>query len=218
MLINLTEIRDDHTFENFCMELLEYMDFKISVPPAIGPDSGRDIICEEPVRYARQGFRWLVSCKHYARSKNSVGVNDDEAKPHKLTEHACDGFMFFFSTGYTESFRTSVENICHQIRRPYKIFNALEIEKVLLSSPAFYPLIRRYLPNSHDLLVTLKSSEPCCPYQTPQDALYAVYTQDDPSGKVSFCVVGDCCIGNYIEQFQEHRVAYGVSQIRSALY
>jgi hypothetical protein len=215
MVIDLTEIEDDHAFENFCMHLLQDMGLNIPVPPAIGADGGRDIVCEEPSQFATRGYRWLVSCKHFAGSGNSVGVNRDWAKPHKLTEHGCNGFMFMFSTGFTEDFRSSVDKICHQIRGQYRIFNHLDIERILLSSPKFFPLIRQYFPLSHARLASLSNADDCCQYVTPEDALYAIYTRTGAHGEISYQVMGNCCIQNYLDHLEKERIEYGVTQIRS---
>ena len=218
MVIDFTEIANDHAFENFCMHLLQDMGLDIPVQPAIGADGGRDIVCEEPSQFASRGYRWLVSCKHYAGSRNSVGVNNDAAKPHKLAEHGCNGFMFFFSTGFTEGFRTSVEKVCEQIRSQNKIFNSYDIERILISSPKFYPLIRQYFPLSHNRLIILRNAPECCDRISPQDALYAVYIRSGSNNEVSYEVFGECCIDNYLEHLRDNKIEYGVYQIRSNQY
>lgn len=215
MVIDFKEISDDHAFENFCMHLLEGMGLTIPVQPALGPDGGRDVICEEPSRFGSRGYRWLVSCKHYAHSGRSVGVNNDAAIANKLIEHGCNGFMFFFSTSFTESFRASVDSVCSQIKSQYKIFNCYEIERILLSSPMYYPLIRQYFPASHNRLVSLIGEE-CCLYCSPQDALYAVYTESRENNEIIYQVFCEGCIGHFIEHLDESGIEYGVSQIRSA--
>ena len=218
MVIDSQEIVGDHAFENFCMHLLQTIGLNIPVQPAIGADSGRDIVCEEPSRFASRGYRWLVSCKHFSASRRSVGVNNDEAKPHKLIEHGCNGFMFFFSTAYTEGFRSSVDSICRNINSQYKIFNSYDIEHILLSALKFYPLIRQYFPKSHARLNLLRATKACCSYVGTHDALYAIYTKNDINGEISYSVFGECCINNYIEHLQENNIDYGISQIRSSMY
>ncbi|MFA0047893.1 restriction endonuclease [Vibrio sp. 10N.261.51.F11] len=215
MVIDFTEIRDDHAFENFCMHLMEIMGLKIAVRPAKGPDGGRDIISEEPNRFTAMGYRYLVSCKHYAGSRRSVGNSHDEANANKLVEHGCNGFMFFFSTAYTENFKTSVEKVCNQKRCSYRIFNCYDIENILLSSPYYYPLIKQYFPRSHNQLVELKNTEPCCPDIGDDEPLYALYTSDE-YGNVSYEVLGQCCISHCVDDLERQRVPYGVSQLRSA--
>jgi len=214
MVIDFTEITDDHAFENFCMHLLQKMGLHIPVPPAVGADGGRDIICEEASQFSPGGYRWLVSCKHFAGSKKSVGVNADFAKPHKLVEHRCHGFMFMFSTAFTEDFRTSLQKICFEMRSGFKIFNCYEIEEKLLSSPHYFPLIRQYFPRSHDRLASLASSA-CCHYLSPQDALYAVYTQTGAYGGTSYQAFGTCCVDGYTEYLEKERIAYSIVKIRN---
>ena len=216
MLIDFKEIADDHAFENFCMQLINSMGLTIPVAPAIGPDGGRDIVCEQPSHFDHViGYRWLASCKHFAKSGASVGVKHDAAIPHKLAEHGCNGFMFFFSTAFTEGFRTSVDKVCNQIRSQYKIFNSYDIENILLSSPRFYPLIRQYFPISHGKIITFQNTQTCCEQETSQDALYVVYTKDNLN-VVSETVLGECCINTYIDHLEDNSVEYGVSQIRSS--
>jgi len=217
VLIDFKEIVDSHAFENFCMQLIVLKGLTIPVAPAIGPDGGRDIVCEEPSQFDHViGYRWLASCKHFARSGRPVGSSDDAAIPHKLAEHGCNGFMFFFSTPYTESFRTSVYKVCDSQHCQHKIFNSYEIEEILLSSPKFYPLIRQYFPISHSKIVTLLNSVPCCGHAPPQGARYAVYTNNELN-VVHEEVFGECCIDNFIEYLQENSIEYGVAQIKSSV-
>jgi len=217
MVIDFTEILDHHAFENFCMHLLKAMGLTITVYPAIGPDGGRDITCEEPSQFVRSGLRWLVSCKHYAGSKKSVGVNGDAAVANKLTQHGCDAFMFFFSTPYTENFRNSVEDVCFQIRCQFKIFNCYDIENQLLSSPRFYPLIRQYFPISHDRLIGFLNSSECCDRVMPQDALFAVYTRDN-IGSICYQVFGECCVDDFVEHLKENNIEYEICEIRDSAH
>ena len=142
MIIDFTEIKDDHEFENFAKQFLERKGLKITEAPAKDPDGGRDIICEEMTMFNTPGFRWLVSCKHYAKSNKSIGVNEDEAKANKLVEHGCNGFMFVFSTPYTEGFKSSVQKVCSKTNSQFQIFNSYDLREQLISEPKFYPLIR----------------------------------------------------------------------------
>ncbi len=200
------------------MHLLQEMGLSIPVPPAIGPDSGRDIVCEEPSKFAQKGYRWLVSCKHFAGSASSVGVNTDWAKPHKLIEHGCNGFMFFFSSAYTEGFRASVESICNRTGSPYKIFNKFDIEQILLSSPRYYPIIRQYFPISYERLVTRINGDQCCNFLTPMDALYAIYVRSEPFGGIVYSVMGECCVEGYLDYLDSNGIEYGMVQIRASSY
>lgn len=215
MVLDFKEIPNDHVFENFCMHLLEEMGLRIIVPPAIGADSGRDIICEEPSQFGAVGYRWLVSCKHFAGSNKSVGVNRDEAKANKLVEHRCNGFMFFYSTAYTENFRAVVERVCQTTHSQYKIFNVYEIERILLSSIKMLPLIRQYFPKSHTSLAHMRNSI-CCDRLYPEDALYAVYIHDESNGQSSCQVFGDCCIDGFLDYLQSENIDYGITKIREA--
>ena len=217
MVLDFKEIPDDHAFENFCMHLLKEMGLRIIVPPAIGPDGGRDIICEEPSQFRQIGYRWLVSCKHFALSGRSVGVKDDEANANKLVEHGCHGFMFFYSTAYTEGFRAAVDRVGEKIHGKPTIFNVYDIENILLSSVEMFPLIRQYFPISHDRLVQLRNAA-CCDRVTPQDALFAVYIRDQYTGTVSYQTFGECCINDCVESLRSQKIKYGITQIRNSMW
>ncbi|EIF8961090.1 restriction endonuclease [Vibrio parahaemolyticus] len=209
MHIDFSEITNDHAFENFCMHLLELLGFTVPTPPAIGPDGGRDIICEEPSKFAHaRGYRWLVSCKHYAGSGRSIGVSDDAALPHKLIEHDCDGFLFMCSTAFTEGFRTSTDNVCRNMNSQYHMFNSYDLENTLLSSPRFYPLIHQYFPNSHNLLVGAISELPCCDRLYPQSALFSVYEKNQLTNMVTCRILGECCFGDYCEHLEQYGIEY----------
>lgn len=218
MVLDFIEIPDDHAFENFCMHLLEAMGLRIPVPPAIGPDGGRDIVCEEPSQFGATGYRWLVSCKHFAKSGTSVGVKRDEANANKLIEHRCNGFMFFYSTAYTEGFRATVDRVCQAINSQYKIFNAYDIERILLSSVRMFPLIRQYFPMSHARLVRLLNFGSCCDRVTDQDRLYAVYTRNETNGEVNYQSLCEYCTDSLLEHLQSENIDYGVTMIRDATY
>jgi hypothetical protein len=217
MLLDFTEISDDHAFENFCMHFLQEQGLRVTVAPALGPDGGRDIICDEPSRFGAGGYRWLVSCKHFAGSGTSVGINKDEAKANKLTEHQCNAFMFCFSTAYTEGFRSAVERVCQATNSHYKIFNCYDIERILFSSVRMFPLIRQYFPKSHGLLVRLRNTE-CCDRLNADDNLYAVYTRNDLNAEVSYQTFGDCCIEQFLDYLRSENIDFGITKIREATW
>lgn len=216
MIIDFTEITDSHEFENFAQKFLEYQGNNIKSIPAIGADGGRDIICEESSLYGG-GYRWLVSCKHYAKSNKSVGVSDDKADANKLIQHNCQGFMFVYSTALTEGLKTSVEQVCtHSANSPkYQFFTPWEIQDVMVNNPYFYPLLMQYFPISHQRLVGCINTTPtCCPNggASGQD-IFAVYIRDNKTQKIVPTVLGECCINSYTEHLNEISAAYGVAVI-----
>lgn len=204
MLIDFTEIENDHVFENFAQNFLRNLGLKIIRNAAIGPDGGVDIICEQPNRYGQIGYRWLVSCKHYAHSGKSVGNSDDNANDQRLREYNCNGFMFVYSTAVTESLRQSVERVCQNTNASYKFFSPWEIENVIIQSPIMYPLMKQFFPVSHDRIIGKigVNDVSCCSSGCYSD-VYALYTKNRANGEIVVQVIGDCCRGMITEHLDE---------------
>ncbi len=219
MIIDFTEISDSHEFENFAMQLLIYQSNKVISIPAIGPDGGKDFICEEPSRYTA-GTRWLVSCKHYAHSGRTVGVADDKADVNKLIQHNCHCFMFMYSTPISEPLRSSIEQVCNNSTGNPKawFFTPTEIQNIILSDPHFYPLLQQYFPASHQRLMGCFNTNPvCCSNGScSSNNIYAVYTKDSTTRMITPTVIGDCCFASYIEHLESNNVPYSYTTIRHA--
>jgi hypothetical protein len=221
VLLDFTEINSDHAFEKFAQLFLELLDHKVTRVPAVGPDGGVDIICEQHNRYGQIGYKWLVSCKHYARSRKSIGTSVDQANEHKLREHRCNGFMFVYSTAVTEGLRASVERVAQNIGASYYFFTPWEIENTIISSSRFYPLMNQFFPISHERIIGKVGIDDveCCLYGGGlPDAIYAVYTKNKITQQIKVQVIGECCIGDYIEHLQEAGIEYGVYILREHFY
>jgi len=209
MYIDFSEIPSGDDFENFAMMFLENIGLNILVKPAIGGDGGRDIIAEEPNQFGQSGYRWLISCKHFAKNGRSVGIRDDEANINKLREHSCHGFMFVYSTGYTEDLRRSIERACSYASCDYCIFNSHEIAQRMLSAPHQYPLIQQYMPATHQRLVgAIKAGINCCEYQDDHEGFYLFYKVNPLTNQVEVITLGECCIGDYVEHYNENHLPY----------
>jgi hypothetical protein len=77
-MIDFTELSSDGTkFEQLIRELLVRCGFEVHWT-GVGPDGGRDLVVVERAEGALAPFqrKWLVSCKHYAKSGKSVGLDD----------------------------------------------------------------------------------------------------------------------------------------------
>lgn len=85
-IIDFTEVPEANqgdgkqdTFELFARDLLELVGLRVIEGPSRGADGGRDLVVVE-TRSGSIGeseIRWLVSCKHFARSGRAV-TSDDE--------------------------------------------------------------------------------------------------------------------------------------------
>ena len=116
-----------------------------------GTDGGRDLICIE----RRNSFfmpdekRWLVQCKHNAKSNRAVGVRELGDIVDTCAQHSCSGFLLVCSTypssGVVERLESisrntgvAVEAICWDVVR---------LEQIL-STPKHWPLAQGFFPVS----------------------------------------------------------------------
>jgi hypothetical protein len=99
-LINFAEIASGDKWEDFARDFLEELGFQIESPPSRGPDLGKDLLISERLagKLGKYSFRWLVSCKHFAESRRSVGSEDESNIRDRLEHFQTDGFLGFYST------------------------------------------------------------------------------------------------------------------------
>ena len=186
MYVDFSEINSGDDFENFTKLFLQRLGLRIIVSPAVGSDGGRDLIVEESSQFGQVGLRWLVSCKHFAKTGRAVGNSDDEANINRLREFNCNAFMFFYSTGYTENLRASVERVCEYEKCGFRFFNGYEIGNILISSPIFYPLMQQFLPQTYNNLIgPLNFSEKCCEVNDDSEGSYLFYYKESTTLRVS---------------------------------
>lgn len=137
------------TFELFAREFFEKLGFQIDDGPDRGADGGRDLIIIE-TRAGNLGntnIRWLVSCKHYAHSGNSVGIKDEIDILGRLDYFNCDGFIGFYSTLPSSGLSDRI-NSCKS-KKEVCIFDCEKIERVLLENPELVSLVKRFFPKSY---------------------------------------------------------------------
>jgi hypothetical protein len=113
MPVDFTQI-DPEEFELLCEDLLQAMGFAVEAKVARGPDLGKDIIATETVT-SRAGFsethRYLVECKHYARSGKSVQEQDISDPIRRMGTHNCDRYILVTSTVPAEKTRVQLASI-----------------------------------------------------------------------------------------------------------
>jgi hypothetical protein len=99
-VIDWKEISDSDTWELFARDFLSEIGFVIEVGPGRGPDARRDLLVSEQLHgiFQPQKRTWLVSCKHFAKSGKSVGVDDETSIIDRVRQHSADGFLDFYST------------------------------------------------------------------------------------------------------------------------
>jgi hypothetical protein len=134
------------SFELFARDFLAERGFAIVTGPDRGADGGKDIVVEE-VRTGTIGesrISWLVSCKHYARSGVSVGVNDELNIQDRLHQFGCSGFLAFYSTLPSSALRTRLDQMAAEVA----VYDRERIESELLSLPRLVTVAKRYFPES----------------------------------------------------------------------
>ena len=113
MPIDFTQIESGEDFELLCEDLLEAMGFTIVEKVARGPDLGKDIIATKTTIDA--GFdethHYLVECKHYAKSGNSVLERDIGSPIARMGTHNCDRYILATTTVAAEKTRVQLASI-----------------------------------------------------------------------------------------------------------
>lgn len=135
------------SFELFARDFLSFMGLEVIEHPSRGPDGGRDLI----VRESRRGVagtttvRWLVSCKHNARSGKAVGINDEPSVLERTEASNCQGFLGFYST-------LPSTGLVRRLRELKAVetnwFDGEQIESRLMRSTQGLVIAKRYFPRS----------------------------------------------------------------------
>lgn len=136
------------TFELFARDFLEILGYEIIQHPDRGADGKKDIIVRES-RIGVSGVsyvKWLVSCKHYARSGKSVSDIDEPNILDRVSVHECNGFLGLYSTIPATSLGKNFEGLRNKIE--IQSFDRERIEKILFESPQGLKLASRYFPVS----------------------------------------------------------------------
>jgi len=122
MPIDFTQIDSGEDFELLCEELLQAMGFTIEAQVARGPDLGKDIIATMTVTDEvgiADTHRYLIECKHYAKSGRSVLEADIGNPAARMATHKCDRYLLITSTVPSEKVRAQLAgmpNIAPQYR------------------------------------------------------------------------------------------------------
>lgn len=114
-----------------------------------GPDGGRDLLAieESPSVIATSSRRWLVQCKHNAKSGNSVGIGDLDGIVDSCAQHNADGYLLVCSTQPSSGVVNRLETITSNQKLLATYWDAVRIEQ-LLSTPQHWRLAQRFFPVS----------------------------------------------------------------------
>ena len=148
-MIDFKELPSDGIkFEQMVRELLIRSGFETHWT-GVGPDLGRDLIVIEKSdgRIASFQRKWLVSCKHYAQSGKSVGLDDIQNIIDECESVNAQGFLLVCSTQPSSSVVKRFEEIEEKGRLITRYWDCVEIEK-RLNTPSTFPIINIFLPIS----------------------------------------------------------------------
>ena len=138
------------TYELFFRDFLELLGYEIIGIPSRGADGGLDI----KVKETRTGiggktdFYWLVSCKHFAHSKNSVSPSVEQNIYDRLMSNDCQGFIGFYSSVVSSGLKNVLDGLANKIS--YQIFDNEKIEDSIVGISRMENLFLRYFPSSYE--------------------------------------------------------------------
>jgi len=150
-MIDWTEIPDGDQWELFTRDFLSELGFVIEVGPGRGPDAGRDLLVSEQLkgRFQSKKFTWLVSCKHFASSAKSVGIEQEVNITDRLKQHSAHGFLGVYSTLPSSSLVARLQQyLQHGDIEAFEIFDGKKIEGHFVTA-GLSKLALRYFPASY---------------------------------------------------------------------
>jgi len=117
MYIDFTQINPEE-FELLCEDLLQAMGFSIDAKVSRGPDLGKDIIATQTT-IDQAGFseahRYLIECKHHAKSGRSVREKDIGSPIARMGTHDCDRYLLITSTVPSEQVRKQLVSVSNTV-------------------------------------------------------------------------------------------------------
>lgn len=134
-------------FEKFAKIFFEkVLKGRVTKGPTRGADGGIDLRVEMEENGAI--IRKLVSCKHNAFSKTSVGIDDEKNVLDRLGSFGCTVFVGFYSTIASTPLEQRLENLRREKGIEFELFNSEDIETHLLESHAGFMVAKRFFPIS----------------------------------------------------------------------
>ncbi len=151
-MIDFTEItHTDDTWELFARDFLIELGFFIESTPDRGPDGGKDLLVSGQLKGAlgKYRFKWLVSCKHFAKSGKSVKEADEPNPIERIKSFGANGFIGFYSTLPSSGLNTRLNDLKTKNEiRDYRVFDGKLIENYLIRI-GYSRVLMRYLPESY---------------------------------------------------------------------
>ncbi|MCP3923346.1 MAG: restriction endonuclease [Desulfobacterales bacterium] len=156
-------------WEYFAEDVLAYIGFIILEGPASGQDGGKDLIVQ------KDNDIFIVSCKHYSKD---IGTSIENNIVDRIMEHNANGFIGFYSTYITESFKNRLQGISQQ----YKIitYNRMNIAQIIpdLSSTITQKYGRKPSGNSYVLNTDEDDYRPLNCLKCGKDILMPIFIRE----------------------------------------
>jgi hypothetical protein len=150
-MLDFSEISEDGTqFELLIREILFSLNYHV-IWSGVGADGGRDLLVREELQsiFGRRFFTWLVQCKHFAKSKRSVGVKDLDNVVDSCVQHCADGYLLVSSTYVSSAVVNRLEAInADRSKHLATNFWDCTILERLLSTPDNWGIAQRFTPVS----------------------------------------------------------------------
>lgn len=149
-MLDFKEIKDGTQFEIFIRELLIAYGLR-TYWSGVGPDDGKDLLCIELQKsfFKDSEKRWLVSCKHYAGSNNSVGINDLGEITDLCKQHGATGYILICSIQPSAVVVTRLEEISKRGEITAIYWDAAKIE-LMISTPKLWRIAQKFMPISSE--------------------------------------------------------------------
>ena len=147
MIVDFSELPFDayDAWESLSKSFLQAKGFRVSIPPARGVDNGCDMIVADQC-----GLSYLVSCKHFATSGRSVGVDDEQNISDRVAMRGLSGFIGVYSTVPSQGLINCLEGLkTSGYLREYHIFVNTDVELWLMQD---IQMLRIYFPFSYSRL------------------------------------------------------------------
>jgi len=137
------------TFELFARDFFWSLGYKIDENPSRGADGGKDIILVETLSgiFSTTEKRWLVSCKHFAHSGDSVSGKHEIDILGRVKVNRCAGFIAFYSTLPSSGLANTISKIKDDIS--IQVFDGAKIEHFLVTEQRLRVVLQRYFPKIH---------------------------------------------------------------------
>ena len=157
---NITNGNQDK-FELFARDFLEMLGYEIIESPNRGADGKKDLIISENLKgidgKTKEKIKWLVSCKHYAHSGNSVRDIDEPDISDRVKNHKCQGFIAFYSTLPQSALSNKLNNFQSDFK--IEVFDGEKIEGRIIGNMKMENIFLRYFPNSYENYKKIREKE-----------------------------------------------------------